>query len=284
VTVRGNEKRTIFLDDEDRRDYLERLASVLPHERCTCYAWALMPNHVHLVLRTDAERSLSRSMARVGTGYVGRFNRRYGRVGHLFQNRFHSVSIAHESHLSAAVRYVHMNPLRARLVGSVADLERYPWTGHAALMGRLPCSFLAVDQVLGWFCADERAARAALRRWMEAAAQPGPDFEGEGHRRSEPASHPQAIASGWDFARLMAWVCAKTGADPARVLGRSRTPVASLARAIGAHFAQAALGLQTTEVARRLGVGVGSASRAIARGRAQAGALGLVLPESPDVE
>ena len=87
VMVRGIERRRIFRDDLDRRDFVARLDRILPEEGWSCFAWALMPNHVHMVMQGSG-RNLSRVMARLGTGYARGFNARHGRSGHLFQNRF----------------------------------------------------------------------------------------------------------------------------------------------------------------------------------------------------
>ena len=82
--VRGIEGRPIFSDDHDRRELLSRISRVFPECGTRCYAWALMPNHAHLVIRTG-HRRLSHVMARLGAGYAGYFNERHARAGHLFQ-------------------------------------------------------------------------------------------------------------------------------------------------------------------------------------------------------
>jgi len=168
VMIRGVEKREIFLDDDDRHDFVRRLSRLLPEQDVTCLAWALMPNHGHFCLRTGSI-PLARLMARLGTGYVGRFNKRHDRVGHLFQNRFKSVLVERDSQLEILIRYIHLNPLRAGLVGSLAELERYPWTGYPALVGRRNDRIVAVREVLSWFGSDPAAARTTLRAWMELA-------------------------------------------------------------------------------------------------------------------
>ncbi len=122
--LRGIERRRILEDDADRHDLVDRLARLITEERFTCFAWSLMPNHVHLVLRTGPV-PLSRLMARLGTGYARRFNVRHRRVGHLFQNRFKSVLVERDSYGQRLVRYVHLNPVRAGLVRSLTELADY---------------------------------------------------------------------------------------------------------------------------------------------------------------
>ncbi len=109
VMVRGVDRSDIFIDDSDRRDLLRRLSDILPESGCTCFAWVLMSNHIHLVVRTGLV-PLGRVMARIGTGYAMRFNRRYERVGHLVQNRYKSRPIGDDDDLLNLIRYVHLNP------------------------------------------------------------------------------------------------------------------------------------------------------------------------------
>jgi putative transposase len=90
VMVRGLERRVIFRDDTDREDFVARLATLAAAGALTVYAWALLPNHAHLLVRTGT-RPLPRSMRSLLTGYAGAFNRRHTRVGHLFQNRYKSI-------------------------------------------------------------------------------------------------------------------------------------------------------------------------------------------------
>src|SRR5574341_370208 len=89
VTVRGLEQCAIFPGDEDRADFVHRLARLLPETQTTCVAWSLLSNDVHLALRSGP-RGLAHVMRRLLTGYAASFNRRRGRVGHVFQNRYRS--------------------------------------------------------------------------------------------------------------------------------------------------------------------------------------------------
>ena len=132
VMVRGIERRSIFRDTKDRADFLARLAALADAGALVVYAWALLPNHAHLLVRTG-QRPLARSMRSLLTGYAGTFNRRHHRVGHLFQNRYKSVVVEEEAYLVELVRYLHLNPLRAGILRDLRALDRYPWTGHAAL-------------------------------------------------------------------------------------------------------------------------------------------------------
>ena len=133
VYGRGIEKRDIFRDDRDRQQFLERVGFNLKRWEISCIAWALMPNHFHLLVRSWGG-DLSLFMRCLLTGYSMYFNERYDRVGHLFQNRYKSRLISKESHMRVAIRYIHLNPLRGRQVKSMRELDRHPWTGHKQIL------------------------------------------------------------------------------------------------------------------------------------------------------
>ena len=133
--ARGIERRKIFRDDKDRASFLERLAVILEETQTQCYAWALIPNHFHLLLRIG-QTPLSTVMRRLMTGYAVTFNIRHRRSGHLFQNRYKSVVCEEDPYLLELIRYIHLNPLRAKLVEDLKVLDKYPWTGHSAILGR----------------------------------------------------------------------------------------------------------------------------------------------------
>ena len=135
VMARGIERRKIFLDDKDRASFLERLAVILDETQTQCYAWALIPNHFHLLLRTGPT-PLSKVMRRLMTGYAVTFNIRHRRSGHLFQNRYKSVVCEEDPYLLELIRYIHLNPLRAKLVEDLKALDKYSWTGHSVLLGK----------------------------------------------------------------------------------------------------------------------------------------------------
>ena len=135
VMARGIERRDIFKDNKDRKAFLERLATVLEETQTQCYAWALIPNHFHLLLRT-VQTPLSKVMRRLMTGYALTFNKRHKRSGHLFQNRYKSIVCEEDPYLLELIRYIHLNPIRAGLVKDMRELGKYPWTGHSVILGR----------------------------------------------------------------------------------------------------------------------------------------------------
>jgi len=169
----------------DRTDFLERLAAQVGASGLQVLAWALVPNHLHLLVRTG-RRPLSSVMRRILTGYAGSFNRRHRRRGHLFQNRYRSIVVEEEPYLLELVAYIHLNPLRAGLVKDPEELASYPWSGHSALMGRVERPWQGIDEVLGRFSSRRRDARRQYRLFLEAAAGRGrrPELMGGGLRRS----------------------------------------------------------------------------------------------------
>lgn len=126
VSARGIGKQTIFENDDDRREFLELMRDCCRDKGVTVEAWCLMSDYVHLVL-ADYEDGMSAAMQRLLLTYARRFNKRTGRTGHLFQNRFDRRALDTDRHLMAAIRYVHANPQEAGL----GLIERYPWSSFA---------------------------------------------------------------------------------------------------------------------------------------------------------
>jgi putative transposase len=159
VMARGVGKCLIFLDTDDKRNFVRRLSGLVEECGISLMAWALMPNHVHLLSRTGPV-SQGKFMQRLLTGYAGYLNRKYDRVGHLFQNRFKSILVQEELYLLQLVRYIHLNPLRAGLTGGIQELLTYPWCGHAGIAGARKMPWLDSEAVLDHFDGniDERHA------------------------------------------------------------------------------------------------------------------------------
>jgi putative transposase len=165
VMVRGIEKRNIFHEDKDREFFLERLSRLLQETETDCLAWSLMPNHLHLLLRPRRGK-LAFLMRRLLTGYALHFNLRYNRTGHLFQNRFKSIVCEEEPYLLESIRYIHLNPLRSGLVQDIGELDHYPWSGHAVLVGKRQWVGQKVDEVLAHFETRKKFARSRYRNFV----------------------------------------------------------------------------------------------------------------------
>ncbi len=158
IIGRGIDRASIFRTDQDREDFVNRLAGLSMAGELIVYAWSLMPNHFHLLLRTGRQ-SISKSMRKLLTGYVVNFNLRHKRYGHLFQNRYKSIICEDDPYLLELTRYIHLNPLRARIVGSLEALRDYRWTGHAAILGRVRQGWQDIKAIRDYFGRGRRAVR-----------------------------------------------------------------------------------------------------------------------------
>jgi REP element-mobilizing transposase RayT len=183
--VRGVERRSIFRTDVDRLDFLQRLSSGLNITHSSCLTWAMMSNHFHLLIITGI-RGLAALMHPLLTGYVGAFNRRHKRVGHLVQNRFRAILCQKDSYLLELIRYIPLNPVRAGLVKTPKELALYPWSGHSAILGLRDYPWQATEEVLSHFGSQVISARQAyeshvLSGWTQGRRT---DLEGGGLIRS----------------------------------------------------------------------------------------------------
>jgi len=185
IIIRGIEKRKIFEDDDDRYQFIKRLGHILTEAETPIYAWALIPNHVHLLLKTGLT-PIATIMRRLLTGYAVYFNRRHHRYGHLFQNRYKSILCQEDPYFRELVRYIHLNPLRAKLVENIKVLDKYPYSGHSAVVGKFKRNWQQVDYVLGFFGKKKSDARKAYRHFVEQGVKQGrrPELVGGGLIRS----------------------------------------------------------------------------------------------------
>lgn len=182
VTHRGNRRGPVFFSDDGRDEYLRRLAHVGAYHGLELWAYCLMTNHVHLVVRPAQRASLARTIGEVHGQYARALHRREGWDGHLWANRYHAAALGPD-HLWAAVRYVERNPVRAGLVGCA---EAYPWSSARAHCGLEPDAPLAPGRPFpgpiadwrGWLAgqsdeAGEQVIRSRTARGLPAA---GPEF------------------------------------------------------------------------------------------------------------
>ena len=185
VIFRGIERRKIFRSTADKDWFVQRLGQLLSAGRTSCYAWALMDNHVHLLLRTG-DMGLATLMRRLLTGYAGYFNRQYNRHGQLFQNRYKSIICQEDIYLRELVRYIHLNPLRAGIVKTLQTLRRYPYSGHSVLMGEQTYNWQQSGYVLELFGKKLQQAREQYEQFVTEGIDRGrrPELVGGGLIRS----------------------------------------------------------------------------------------------------
>ena len=162
VIARGNERKAIFRDDRDREVYLERLAQCRSRFQFRVLGYCLMHNHIHLALERGPV-ALSRTMLALQSFYAQRFNFRHKRVGHLFQGRYKAFLVQDERYLFALLRYIHLNPVRARLVDRP---EAYRWSSDRFYREGKGLPWLDVDVALERLARKREEAVSVYRRLM----------------------------------------------------------------------------------------------------------------------
>jgi putative transposase len=186
LMLRGINKSSIFEDDQDRAQFLYRLEKNVTAASARVYAWVLMTNHAHILFKSG-KQGISAVMRKQLTWYAQYYNRRHRRSGHFFENRYKSVLCDEDNYLLALIRYIHLNPLRAGIVKTLEELDRYPWCGHSAVIGKRECSWIDTDNVLAHFGGTKRKARNEYRRFVGEGIGMGrqPELTGGGLIRSK---------------------------------------------------------------------------------------------------
>lgn len=307
IMARGIERAKIFRDAEDCEDFIERLDALVVETRVRCLAWALIPNHFHLLLKTGDE-PISTLMRRLLTGYAVGHNRRHRRSGHLFQNRYKSILCQEDLYLKELVRYIHLNPLRAGLVDDISALERYRYAGHSYLAGKLENGWQAVDDVLVIFGKDRRSGRKSYRQFVMEGIGLGsrPELTGGGLVRSAGGwtavqslrragvfqksderilgdgdfvetvladaqesldNRYRLVSEGIGFEQVAAVVAELLSVEPQALIGRSKERVISRGRALLCYWLVNELGMSMTSVADRLKIAAPTVSVAVKRGK-----------------
>jgi REP element-mobilizing transposase RayT len=319
IIVRGIERRRIFTDDRDRDSFVDRLDDIVTDTETFCFAWALMPNHTHLLLMTG-KTSLSTVMRRLLTGYAVSYNHRHRRHGQLFQNRYKSILCQEDTYLKELVRYIHLNALRSNIVKDLNELDNYPYSGHSVLMGKVPRDFQDTDYVLRFFNNKLSIARKGYRAYIAKGIELGrrPELVGGGLIRSaggwsvvkelrqgqsrmkgderilgdsefvqsvldvakeQYEKRNRLLTRGYNFEKIVKQVAAHFGIQPERVLSSGKHPLTVKARSLLCYWAVRELGLTATEVSNRLGVSQPSVSISVKRGEKMAFAEQLKLGE-----
>jgi REP element-mobilizing transposase RayT len=304
--VRGINKTDIFIDDQDRVNFLQRLGKNIIEGKSSVYAWVLISNHTHILFKSG-QRGISTVMRRLLTWYAIYFNRRHKRTGHLFENRYKSILCEEDRYLLALIRYIHLNPIRAGIIRDVQTLNNYPWSGHSAVMGKYECQWMDTEYVLAQFGDKEKASRKAYRSFMEEGLniRYGSELTGGGlirslggwsqvlsmRRKDQKEEFDERILGDGDFVHnilkeaeekeirqlklrfsgksitdIIKEECIKRQVSPKELKGGSRRNKVSQTRALIAYRSIEELGLSTAEIARHLGVATSTITRAIARG------------------
>ena len=306
IIIRGIERKAIFKDKADRADFIERLGRIITESQTGCYAWVLMTNHVHLLLKTGLT-PIATVMRRLLTGYAVSFNRRHRRHGHLFQNRYKSFLCEEDVYLKELVRYIHLNPLRAKMVKDLTQLKKYQWGGHSVLMGKEEADFQDTAYVLRLFGRSTRPARRAYESFVSKGVVQGrrPDLVGGGLLRSvggwaelkgfrdigirikgderllgssdfvervlkqadEQLEEKYRLqASGISLEALIKKVAQQFKIDPENLKSASKERLVSKARRVLCYIAVRKLGYQCSAVAKIAGISAATVSVAVSQG------------------
>ena len=212
VIGRGIDGLKIFDYRKDREDFLVRLKDLCERKALSVYAWALMDNHFHILIRTG-KLPLSDSMRKLLTGYVVNYNRRHNRYGHLFQNRYKSILCEDDPYLLELTRYIHLNPLRAGIVKNIKELRGYQWCGHSTIIGIIEREWQDRESILAYFGKSRKKAIEKYERFIEEGVKAGrrPELVGGGLIRS---------LGGWSHVLSLKRVGSKVFSDE-RILGSS---------------------------------------------------------------
>ncbi len=306
IIIRGIERKKIFRSDYDRSNFVGRLTELVPETQTECFAWALIPNHAHLLFRTGSV-PVSRLMSRLLTGYAGWFNKKYHRHGQLFQNRYKSILCQEDAYLKELVRYIHLNPLRAGIVEDLKELDKYSWCGHSSVMGQKKQPWQNVDYVYRLFSEKKKEARKIYRAFVKKGIDEGKreDLTGGGLLRSqggwaalkgyrkagirlkgderilgdsdfvekvlksaqESLEEKYGLKSrGYDFDKAVERVSELMDMDVSQVLAFDKAPKTVQARALLCFFAHRKLGMTTIEIAGRLKISQSAVSRLSRKG------------------
>jgi len=162
VILRGNARRAIFFDDDDRSRWMNILQTGLKRYQDEIHAFCWMTNHVHMAIRSGAH-PLSELMRFTAGQYSRQTNFKMGRSGHLFQRRYQAILVDADSYLLELIRYIHLNPVRG---GLVDDPQDYPWSSHREYLGNRMTEWLSMDWVLSLFGNSRSKARRAYGQFI----------------------------------------------------------------------------------------------------------------------
>ncbi|KRD13494.1 transposase [Acidovorax sp. Root267] len=271
VTSRGDRREPIFLGDVDRENLLSVLGQALHRFDACAVAWCFMDNHYHFVLHTR-QPNLSLLMRHINGVYTQRFNRRHGKVGHLFQGRFKAILVDRDAYLLEVCRYVELNRVRAHLVEHPAQ---WPWCSYHALAGLSPApDWLDAQAVWGYLLG--RDAQDAQARAQAAQAYVALVQAGQGVQLWAQGLRQQMYLGNEDFVLRMQALTSDRAVSAKEIPKQQRASPKSLQdwlaecptrdqALVQAHYASQ---ISLSEIARQLGLSVSRVSRIVSAHRA----------------
>ena len=272
VILRGNARQDIFFTADDRRHLYELMAEGVERFGYRVHAFCLMTNHLHLALQAG-EQPLSAGMQNLAFRYTRYLNARRKRAGHLFAGRFKAYLVDQDSYGLALVRYIHWNPVRARMVKQPAA---YAYSSHRAYLGRETLPWLTTDWVLGQFGSRLGPARLRYERFIH-------DGKAEGHNTAFYGGQADSrIVGEEDFVRavlktkprrqrapaltkLVSYVCRRYRLGEKELFAAGRTRLPAEARALIAWLALNTHAASLTSLAQRFGRDISTLSHALSR-------------------
>jgi REP element-mobilizing transposase RayT len=304
--ARGIDGREVFGGKPDMTDLTTRLTRLVPEMGIEVFAWSIMPNHMHLLLRTG-KKPLCEFMHRLLTGYAVAYNKRNERQGHVFQGRFKSIPVQEELYFLRLIGYIHCNPIKAGLVESIEELEDCRRCGHGSILGLHSVSWHSVPYVLSRLGDDRHEQVQRYSKIIKAGmkdkksyeylsgtfslgsdgVEPVLDMQDDcscrnlvvlGSRRFALEIYGKVQRSGAGCLRnraysheqleeLLEWTRQHFGFSKMMLRGETRSPALSDARAIVAWVASCRLGLSCTDCSRLLNMSRNGIRKAISRGQ-----------------
>jgi len=275
VISRGNQRQSIFKDASDYARFQLILREAQERYSFKLYAYVLMPNHVHLLVEVK-HHPLSKVMQSLLYRFTRYYNKRHRKIGHLFQGRYRAILCEKESYLLELIRYLHLNPVRAKLV---RDPKQYRWSSHGNYLTGEDGGGIALEEVLSSW--SKRRAEA-VRRYRDFVLE----GLGEGHRQDyyevkeqrylgdqefiervereeEVAEAPTAVKI--TVAEVMEGVCRQWKKEPGDIIGKGRGREGSRLRAVAAYVGREVGGLRLKEMGRYLGRDIATLSLSLRR-------------------
>lgn len=294
----------LFWDDADRRFFLASLSQRLKESGFRCFGWVLMDTHYHLLLKTT-DNPLWHMMKPLNTDYAHFYNKKHNRRGHLFLDRYKSIAAQDQYYLEQLVRYIHLNPLRAGVCKSISQLNTYPWSGHAVLMGKRKSDFQDTRSVLQRFGQSTFLARKNyLEFLMQGMSNPDDELIFIRLRRSNNGAQNQndpacwvigdadfqksvlekdrqnrlnltrCKKEGWSLDQMAEMVAEKMGVSKYAIMEPSKRTVRAAARMVFCSFARE-FGFRTRDIGRFLKISQAAVSNSARKGVAIARDKGI---------
>lgn len=259
VTLRGNHRQAIFSSDQDRLLLNSIVAHALDRHESRLHAYCWMTNHLHLLIQVG-QKPLAGVMHCIASGYARAYQKKLETTGHLFERRYHALLVDADSYLLELLRYIHLNPVAARLAARPHDFR---WSSHHAYLGVAVDPWVTTEFALRMFADSPSRARARYREFLncEVATLKSPldEARGEGDQFLgsdefiQRVSHPARRAASTTLGAIIEAACAEFGLDRARLGAVARSELVTRVRA---RVAARALDLgvaSLSEVAREVG-------------------------------